>query len=91
MARKAAEQRGLGSRPATGRAQRCRPARRRTVEPVPFDMTSAEALVLVPAAILAVEVFVEGRNGTLTPRVGKFLLALALLAAAAAVLHMEAW
>ena len=34
-------------------------------------MTSAEALVLVPAAILAVEVFVEGRNGTLTPRVGK--------------------
>ena len=54
-------------------------------------MTSAEALVLVPAAILAVEVFVEGRNGTLTPRVGKFLLALALLAAAAVVLHMEVW
>ena len=47
-------------------------------------MTSAEALVLVA-------VFVEGNTGTLPLRVGKFLLALALLAVAAAVLHMEAW
>ena len=53
-------------------------------------MTSAEALVLVAAVILAVMVFVEGTKGTLIPRVGVFLLTLAMLAVLAALLHMVA-
>jgi hypothetical protein len=54
-------------------------------------MTSAEAMVLATATILSVAVLAEGRDGsTLNPRVGKFLLGLAVLAAFAALLHMVA-
>ena len=53
-------------------------------------MTSAEDLVLAVAMLLAVVVFVEGRNGTLTVPVGVLLLILAMLAAVAALLHMLA-
>jgi hypothetical protein len=53
-------------------------------------MTPAEAGVLVASAGLAVAVFVERPCGTLSPEVGKFLLTLAALAAAAAILHIEA-
>ncbi len=51
-------------------------------------MTLAEALVLVAAALLVLAVFVVGRDGTLTPRVGVLLLTLAMLAVVAALLHM---
>ena len=53
-------------------------------------MTSAEALVLVVAAILAVLVFMGARTGTLTSRAGVLLLTLAMLAAIAALVHMVA-
>ncbi len=56
-----------------------------------FGMTQAEVLVMATAAILAVVVFAEGRDGTLTPRVGVLLLTLAMLAAVAALVHMFAW
>ena len=52
-------------------------------------MTPAEGLVLVVAAILAGAVFVELAKGTLTPRAGALLLALATLAAVAAFLRMS--
>jgi hypothetical protein len=51
----------------------------------------SEELVLAMAATLSTAVFVGRTRGTLTPRMGALLLDLALLAAAAAVLHMEAW
>ncbi len=54
-------------------------------------MIPSEELVLAMAATLSSAVFVERARGTLTPRMGALLWALALLAAAAAVLHMEAW
>ena len=53
-----------------------------------FGMTPAENLVLAVAALLAVVVFVEGRNGAIAVPVGVFLLTLAMLAAVAALLHM---
>ena len=53
-------------------------------------MTSAEALVLVAAVGLVVAVFVEGDTGILTPRVGVLLLAGALLAVVAALVHVLA-
>ena len=52
-------------------------------------MAPAEKLVLVAATLLAVVVLVERAEGTLTSRVGVLLLTLAILAASAAVLHME--
>ena len=51
-------------------------------------MTSAEGLVLVMAATLAVAVFVEGGRGTITTRAGVLLLTVAMLAVVAALLHM---
>ncbi len=51
-------------------------------------MTSAEALVLVAAAGLVVAVFAAGAMGTLSRRVGVFLLTVAMLAVVAALLHM---
>ena len=51
-------------------------------------MPSAEALVLVVAAVLLVVVFVEGTKGALTPWVGALLMSLAMLAAVAAFAHM---
>ncbi len=51
-------------------------------------MTSAEALVLVAAALLVLAVFVQGGRGTLTPRAGVLLLTVAMLAVVAALLHM---
>ncbi len=51
-------------------------------------MTPAENLVLAVAAVLAVVVFVEGRNGAIAVPVGVLLLTLAMLAAVAALLHM---
>ena len=56
-----------------------------------FGITLAEALVLVAATLLAVVVFMEGRNGTLTSRAGVLLLTLAMLAAVAALVHVAAW
>ncbi len=53
-------------------------------------MTPAENLVLAVAAVLAVVVFVEGRNGTIAVPVGVLLLTLAMLAVAAALLHILA-
>ena len=53
-------------------------------------MNPAEGLVLVAAVMLAVVVFVKGRYGTLSTGAGVLLLALALLAALASLLHMEA-
>jgi cytochrome b len=53
-------------------------------------MTLEELLVLVVVALLAVVVFAEGRGGTLTVRVGLFLLTLVMLAALVALLHMLA-
>ena len=52
-------------------------------------MNLAEDFALVLAAALAVAVVAERRNGALTRRTGVFLLALAMLAASAALLHME--
>ena len=52
-----------------------------------FGMTPAEVLVLTLATMLFVVVSVEGTRGTLTPRMGVLLLALAMLAALAVVLH----
>jgi hypothetical protein len=52
------------------------------------DMTPAEDLVLAMAALLGVMVFVEGAKGTLTSRAGVLLSALAMLAVAAALVHM---
>jgi hypothetical protein len=52
-------------------------------------VNSAEDLVLGAAVALAVAVAVERRCGALTPRAGALFLALALLAAVAALLHME--
>ncbi len=49
-----------------------------------FGMIPSEEVVLAV-------VFTERARGTLTRRVGALLWALALLASAAAVLHMEAW
>jgi hypothetical protein len=51
-------------------------------------MTPAEDLVLAMAALLGVMVFVEGAKGTLTSRAGVLLLALAMLAVVAALVHM---
>jgi hypothetical protein len=51
-------------------------------------MISSEAVVLAVAVLLAVVVFMRGRKGTLTPRMGVLLLALAMLAALAAFVHM---
>ncbi len=51
-------------------------------------MIPAENLVLAVAAVLAVVVFVEGRNGAIAVPVGVLLLTLAMLAAVAALLHM---
>ena len=53
-------------------------------------MSPAEAMVLATATVLSVAVYAEGRDGALTPRAGKFLWALAILAAFAALLHMIA-
>ena len=53
-------------------------------------MNPAEDLVLGVAATLAVAAIAERRSGALAPRTGALLLALAVLAAAAALLHMEA-
>ncbi len=53
-------------------------------------MSRAEAMVLATAMVLSVAVVAEGRVGTLNPRVGAFLLALAILAGFAALLHMVA-
>ena len=53
-------------------------------------MTSAETLVLLAAALLALAVFVEAGKGTISPRAGKLFLGLALLAVFVALLHMEA-
>jgi hypothetical protein len=53
-------------------------------------MTSAEALVLVAAALLVLAVFVEGGRGNITTRAGVLLLAVAMLAVVAALLHMIA-
>jgi hypothetical protein len=43
-----------------------------------------------PESALAVVVVVEGRKGTLTPRMGVLLLTLAMLAVGAALLHVVA-
>ncbi len=53
-------------------------------------MTSAEGLVLVAATFLVLGVMVEGGKGTLSSRAGALFLALAVLAVALALLHMEA-
>ena len=53
-------------------------------------MTSAEALVVLAAAFLVLGVAVEGGRGTLSPRVGGFLLTVAMLAVLVALLHMGA-
>ena len=53
-------------------------------------MTSAEALVLVTAVLLAMAVFVKDAQETITPRMGVFLLTVAMAAAGAAFLHMAA-
>jgi hypothetical protein len=53
-------------------------------------MTSAEALVLVSAALLVLAVSVEAGSGALPPRTGGVLLALAMLAVCVALLHMGA-
>jgi uncharacterized membrane protein len=55
-----------------------------------LGMTQAEALVLVLAVVLVIAVFVEGTRGTLTPWVGVLLLTFAMLAVAAALLHILA-
>ncbi len=46
--------------------------------------------MLVAVALLAVVVFAEGKDGTLTVRVGLFLLTLVMLAALVVFLHMFA-
>ena len=51
-------------------------------------MTPEETVVLVASASLAAAVFVERPRGTFSPLTNKFLLALAALAAAVAILHM---
>jgi hypothetical protein len=56
-----------------------------------FNITPAEALVLVVATILVVAVTVEAAKGALTSRAGVLLFALAVLAEAAALLHTVAW
>jgi hypothetical protein len=53
-------------------------------------MTPAEALVMVMATVLAAAAIVKGRRGTLGLGVGVLLLAVAMLAALAVVLHMLA-
>ncbi len=53
-------------------------------------MTPAENLVLAVAAILAVVVFVEGRNGAIAVPVGVLLLTLAMVAMVAALVHVLA-
>jgi hypothetical protein len=53
-------------------------------------MNSAEDLVLGVAATLAVAVIAERRTGALAPRTGVLLLALAMLAAVAVLLHLLA-
>ena len=53
-------------------------------------MTPAEVAVLTLATMLFAVVFVEGTRGTLAPRMGVFLLTLAMLAAVAAFLRMAA-
>ncbi len=60
-----------------------------------LGMTQAEALVLVLAVVLVIAVFVEGTRGTLTPWVGVpwvgvLFLTFAMLAVAAALLHILA-
>ena len=55
-----------------------------------LGMTQAEALVLVLAVVLVITVFVEGTRVTLTPWVGVLLLTFAMLAVAAALLHILA-
>ena len=46
-------------------------------------------MVLLAAALLALAVFVEAGKGTISPRAGKRLLVLALLAVFVALLHLE--
>ena len=53
-------------------------------------MTSAEALVLVAAALLVLAVFVEEGRGTITAPVGAFSLTLALLAVLVVLLRVVA-
>ncbi len=53
-------------------------------------MTLEGLLVLVAVALLAVVVFAEGKGGTLSVRVGLFLLTLVMLAALVVLLHMLA-
>ena len=54
-------------------------------------MTSAEAMVLVAATILALAVFVAEAKGTIAVAMGLLLLILAILAVIAALVHMVAW
>ena len=53
-------------------------------------LTPEEVLVVAAAATLATMVFVEGRKGALGPGAGTLLLALAVLAVLAAILHLVA-
>ena len=58
--------------------------------PVAGTVTSAETLVLLAAALMALAVAVEAGKGALGPRAGAFFLSVALLAVLAALVHMEA-
>ncbi len=51
-------------------------------------MTLEELLLVVAVTLLAVVVLAERKDGTLTARVGMFLLTLVMLAAVVALLHM---
>jgi len=53
-------------------------------------VTSAETLVQLAAALLALAVVVEAGKGALGPRAGAFFLSVAVLAVFVALLHMEA-
>jgi hypothetical protein len=58
--------------------------------PAAAAVTSAETLVLLAAALMALAVAVEAGKGTLGPRAGAFFVSAALLAVFVVLLHMEA-